>query len=58
MLKAFEELEKAVIRLLDREDARKKSPPGSGRRSPGPSGGDNEEAAELIRRAIKRLKSL
>ncbi|MDT8396738.1 MAG: hypothetical protein RRA32_09895 [bacterium] len=58
MLKAFEDLEKAVIRFLDREEARKKSSPGSRGRPPGPSGGDNEEAAELIRRAIKRLKSL
>ena len=58
MLKAFEELEKAVNRILDCKEERKTPSPGSRGRSPVPSGVDNEEAAELIRCAIKRLKSL
>ena len=55
MLKAFEELEKAVTKYLEHEEKRKES-------SAVPAGSqaavDNEEAAELIRRAIKRLKAL
>jgi len=62
MLKAFEQLEKTVIRFLEREEERKSSSSASRGASGGASGGqagvDNEEAAELIRRAIKRLKAL
>jgi hypothetical protein len=58
MFKAFEELERTVNRILDRKEERKSSSPGSGVRSTAPSGVDNDEAIELIRRAIKRLKSL
>ena len=69
MLRAFEELEKAVHQLVERMKDR---PPVSSLpegRFGGPAGGkaappeaephqSQEEVAELIRRAIKRLKSL
>ena len=58
MLKAFEELERAVNKILDRKEERKTPSPGSRVRSTAPSGVENEEAVELIRRAVKRLKSL
>jgi tRNA(Ser,Leu) C12 N-acetylase TAN1 len=69
MLKALDDLEKAVSRLVEKtgkkspggsfsEDTavpRVKSPPD---RSEGQPDRINEEAAELIRRALKRLRSL
>jgi hypothetical protein len=66
MLKAFEELEKAVNRFLEREEKQKSAPTASRGASAGtvgspagPSAAEvNEEAADLIRRAIKRLKAL
>ena len=69
MLKALDDLERAVGRLV--EKARGKAPDSSvsggtavsfgkavSSRTAGQHDGINEEAAELIRRAIKRLKSL
>jgi hypothetical protein len=69
MLKALDDLERAVGRML--EKARGKAPVGSGSRdteapvdetlislAARKSDQNSEEAAELIRRAIKRLKSL
>ena len=56
MLKAFEELEKAVEKLLEHRKDEGSSSGVSG--SPETPQVDNEEAAELIRRAIKRLKAL
>ena len=62
MLKAFEQLEKSVLKFLEREEERKNSSTPARGASAGAAGGavgvDNEEAAELIRRAIKRLKAL
>ena len=62
MLKTMDELEKAVNKLLQRVQGRPETVPGPER---GPSGDGNtkadlreHEAAELIRRAIKRLRSL
>lgn len=69
MLKALDDLEKAVGRMLDK--ARGRAPDEAGvknvRSQDGEvtpdrtgitSGQTNEEAAEYVRRAIKRLKSL
>ena len=69
MLKALDDLERAVGQLV--EKARKDETDVSARKGASdPSGGivssleavqtgpDNQEAAELIRRAIKRLRSL
>ena len=69
MLKALDDLERAVGRML--EKARGKAPAGSGSRdteapadetlislAARKSDQNSEEAAELIRRAIKRLRSL
>ena len=69
MLKAMEDLEKAVGRMMDMARTRTQDEAGSkGDRSKDgevnidsisqPSEPLNEEAAEFIRRAIKRLKSL
>ena len=70
MLRALDDLERAVSQLM--EKAKGKAPGADLSRSTGASVGEvikgsaighrpdqvNEEAAELIRRAIKRLKSL
>lgn len=69
MLKELDALEKAVGRLVER--AAKGAPEGSRLKGaerpvdrpaagikPGQPAGINEEAAELIRRALKRLRSL
>jgi hypothetical protein len=62
MLKAMDELEKTVNDLLDRIQKKSGIAPGSGASRPAgqEERGDTreQEAAELIRRAIKRLKSL
>jgi hypothetical protein len=69
MLKALDDLEKAVGRLVEKSRSRAEdSPLTRSAAAPGDNtvtmletaqaGPGNEEAAELIRRAIKRLKSL
>jgi hypothetical protein len=66
MLKAFEGLEKAVNKFLEREERQKSAPTASRGASAGAAGSPtglstseaNEEATDLIRRAIKRLKAL
>ncbi len=69
MLRAFEELEKAVHQLMERMKDRPPVTSLPEGRFVGPAGGktappeaeghpSQEEVAELIRRAIKRLKSL
>lgn len=69
MLKALDDLEKAVGRLVEKSRSRAEDSP-LPRSAAAPrddtittletaqAGPGNEEAAELIRRAIKRLKSL
>ena len=62
MLKALDELEKAIFDLLDRFQAKAGFNSGSTQDRPADLDGNVEEreqeAAELIRRAIARLKSL
>lgn len=67
MLKELDSLESAINRLLDQVTKRGNSglagigKPAQGSRGPGEAAEidtDREEAAELIRRAVKRLRSL
>ena len=62
MLKAMDELERSVNDLLDRIRERTVRLDGSGTRRPADPGEGLEpkdrEAVELIRRAVKRLKSI